>query len=1262
MARHVVYLMSLAIVFTVPAAADEPKTPEEEKPQWQRMLHGDDARKAADLQERIIAAEQADRYGEAIRLHEELLALRTKVQGADHWETVNRNAELHRARSVAALSTEGRANWRKSLEDHDEAKQLEAKNQYAKAQPLWEQCRCSCEHIFGEKDVQTATIYNNLAVNLNAQGNPVAAQTLFRTVLDLRLELLGKKHPATALSYRHLALSLDAEGKYTDAQPLFERALNIRREVLGERHAGTATAYSDLALNLIHIGKYAEAESLLRTALNLRLALFGVKHPETAVSYNNLGLNLNYLGKHADAEGMYRNALDARRELLGEKHPDTANSYNNLAASMNAQGMYADAQALHRKALRLRRELFGEKHRDVAQSYAGVAGCLYGQGKYADAQPLLQKALDLRRELLGEKHPDTAVSYNNLAVNLIALGKYSEAQTLNENALRLRLELLGEKHPDTTVSYNNLAANLDNQGKYAEAESLYRKALELSVELLGEKHPDTALSYNNLATNLDAQGKYADAQPLLKKALDLHLELFGEKPRLTALSYANLAVNLAAQGKYAAAQPLYQKALELVRELLGEKHPATAQSYNNLAFNLTGQGKYADAQPLLVKAATSYEAARLAVANGGLDRAAFGADRSPYRLQTATEARLGHDSAAWTAAEADLARGLSDETASRHGVVVTPAEQNRQAAVDARLNQLQPLILQLVTKQATTDEEKDELGELQDERRALESELAELAVALSQRELATLGQVQPAIPADAALVLWVDVNDWAGKLQEHWGCVGRGSGDPIWERLPGTGPEGKWTDDDSALPQELREAVAGGASSAKCADLARKLYAQRIAPLEKHLAGVTRLFVVPVNAMAVVPVEVLTDKFTISYVPSGTFLARLKDRPASSAGSLLALGDPVFPPIEPPKDLPLPPGGLLITQVLPSGNAAQARLQPGDVLLKYAGSELTAVEQLGKLVQVHAQDKSVPIGIWRDGETADRDLAPGKLGVVLDRQPAPEAIAGKRKADVMLAALARGGDWNELPGSAVEVARLTKLMGDQQATTLTRSAASEQELEQLRAAGNLAGFRYLHFATHGEPNNARSFESALILAQDHVSREIPLGGGKYYDGRLTANEVLETWNLNADLVTLSACESALGRSGGGDGVLGFAQAFLLAGSRAVCLSLWKVDDTATALLMDRFYQNLLGKRPGLAKPMPKAAALAEAKRWLRGLSVDEAANLAADMTSGVARGKGEPALKLVLPAAEPQAAAKDENHPFSHPRYWAAFILIGDPD
>jgi CHAT domain-containing protein len=257
--------------------------------------------------------------------------------------------------------------------------------------------------------------------------------------------------------------------------------------------------------------------------------------------------------------------------------------------------------------------------------------------------------------------------------------------------------------------------------------------------------------------------------------------------------------------------------------------------------------------------------------------------------------------------------------------------------------------------------------------------------------------------------------------------------------------------------------------------------------------------------------------------------------------------------------------------------AAEARLQAGDVLVAYAGEGLTSLEQLDKLLAAQAGAKSVVVRIWRDGQErlTERELARGRLGVALAKEPAREAITARRQTDRLLAKLTRGEDSAELPGTQVEITRLAGLFDPQSVTSLTRASASEQRLDALRKNDGLKTFRYLHFATHGKANNVRAFDSALVLTRPAQLPE-PRVGEPYLEGRLTAAEVLEFWKLDADLVTLSACESGLGPEGGGDGLLGFAQAFLLAGSWAVCLTLWEVDDTATVLLMDRFYRTRLG--------------------------------------------------------------------------------------
>jgi len=408
---------------------------------------------------------------------------------------------------------------------------------------------------------------------------------------------------------------------------------------------------------------------------------------------------------------------------------------------------------------------------------------------------------------------------------------------------------------------------------------------------------------------------------------------------------------------------------------------------------------------------------------------------------------------------------------------------------------------------------------------------------------------------------------------------------------------------------------------------------------------------------------VLAEGRMVSYCLSGTLFTHLRQQKPPTGQGLLALGDPNFQ-LRPAHKSPLPDHGLLITFVAPQSNAATAELRPGDVLLRYGNTELRSRDDLR--IQLPGDDRKarVPVTVWRlerkDGQLVanpmELTVGPGPLGVTLASEPAPVALAERRRIELQTAR--RGGDWQELPGTRFEVERLAQLFRDDQADArvLLDGQASKRTLYDLARSGALGQYRYLHLATHGEVEPGFHLRSRLILSRDpSAGQELP-----GFDGELTAEEILRQWHLKAELVTLSACQTALGTHSHGEGHVGFANTLLLTGARSVVLSLWKVDDAATALLMERFYQNLLGQRVGLKKPLPKAEALAEAKQWLRTLSRKEVLERVADLTRGVSRGKDRPALPRL--AAVPKVTEGDKDTPFAHPYYWAAFVLFGDPD
>ncbi|MCK6461558.1 MAG: CHAT domain-containing protein, partial [Planctomycetes bacterium] len=150
------------------------------------------------------------------------------------------------------------------------------------------------------------------------------------------------------------------------------------------------------------------------------------------------------------------------------------------------------------------------------------------------------------------------------------------------------------------------------------------------------------------------------------------------------------------------------------------------------------------------------------------------------------------------------------------------------------------------------------------------------------------------------------------------------------------------------------------------------------------------------------------------------------------------------------------------------------------------------------------------------------------------------------------------------------------------------------------ALGQRPRWRAVHLACHGTVDPKRPLLSALVLAPSEGS-----------DGLLSSADLFGL-TIPADLVALSACETARGKSYEGEGVVGFVRTIMLAGAPRVLVSLWKVDDEATRALMVKFYE--------LWRTRPAAAALREAQHFV---------------------------------------ASKEE---WRHPCYWAAWQLWGLPD
>jgi CHAT domain-containing protein len=204
-----------------------------------------------------------------------------------------------------------------------------------------------------------------------------------------------------------------------------------------------------------------------------------------------------------------------------------------------------------------------------------------------------------------------------------------------------------------------------------------------------------------------------------------------------------------------------------------------------------------------------------------------------------------------------------------------------------------------------------------------------------------------------------------------------------------------------------------------------------------------------------------------------------------------------------------------------------------------------------------------------------------------------------KKADTTSRAFSLNGEYiTPLPETETEVETINQIYVDK--GFFSKSFIKEAAHESLIKSGELAKYDFIHFATHGFVNSQYTELSGLLLTQDSSSSE---------DGILYTGEILGL-TLKAELVTLSACETALGKKIEGEGVRGLTTAFIFAGARSVISSLWKVADESTSLLMIDFYNELHAGKD-------KVSALRAAK----------------------------------------QSLLKSEK--YKHPYYWAPFIQIG---
>jgi CHAT domain-containing protein len=974
------------------------------------------------------------------------------------------------------------------------------------------------------------------------------------------------------------ANTLRAAGKFGEASDVGRQVLARYRKAIPVTTFNTLIMVAWQAELEERAERWPEAESLRKEIIAELTKFVGAENWQTVDSR----LALEYLNRLRALQP------DERRELY-------------RAAELSLPFVReSPAESLKRAAqgLAIRKRLLGTKSVWYAVSLNNVGLQHFLSGDLVTAESRYVEACELYREIIGENHPNYAQTLHNLAGVYESMGDLARARSLYEEACAIKKSTLGADHQEYAGSLLSLGVLSYTAGDPAGAEAAAIEARDVFRRTLSEYSPQYARAQYVLGSLYTARGEPDRAAPLLEEARKIYKTTLGEKDFQYARCLGSLAHVRFAQRKLAESEALYLEALAVCKETLGVEHPAYGAALDQLAFLYATSSDAQRDEP--AKAEKLYREA-LAISRRSLEETSvLQSERQQLAMGQSLRylldnyVALGVNSGrnartvfanvlAWKGATLVRQRGMR-LAADDPNVAASFAKLQRTVGRLSSLSRAVPGAAQQVAWRA-------QLTELSTEKERLEAELSAKSAAFRQAtKPVALEDLLAALPQDAVLVDYLEyrralptTKDSAGRIRpvlferqlvafvvrraaaadEQVTMVPLGPAEPI------TAAVETWRKSFGAAPAAMKAGA--------------ELRAAVWEPLLNSIADAKTILVSTDGALGRMPLGALPGRETRKYLIEETRLAML----------------------------PVP-------QLLP-----------------------TLVSDTGKRT---AQHELLLLG------DVDYDTATDSAG-----QPAKKKQPRRPGANNLVDATRSPAEdklFDPLANTAGEIAAIGSLYAGlyevkpDDPISLVRGQAGEAKFRELAPR-----YRHLHLATHGFFAGAEYASALDAVASVNergrallVGRESPVVGtspgllsglalaganrepsGAADDGILTSQEIAALDLSGVDTVVLSACDTGLGATAGGEGLLGVQRAFQAAGVRTTVASYWKVDDLVTRLLMERFYRNLWDKE------MTRLDALREAQLYV-----------------------------LDHPEALRGGDAPQETKERTSPRLWGAFSLSGD--
>jgi CHAT domain-containing protein/Tfp pilus assembly protein PilF len=897
-----------------------------------------------------------------------------------------------------------------------------------------------------------------------------------------------------------------------------------------------------------------------------------------------------FVQKGDDAEALRITQLAARiAERIGDR-AGLGYVLNDLGSIHNRRNRRTQALECYQKSLAVFEEV-GDKKGKI-RALRGIGFVYESQNLFDKALVYYEKSLAISEEI-GDRSFTASV--------LINMGVSHDVMMRPELSLELyrRSRALSEELNDKVTlqqALNNTGTIYIDQGRFAEALEYIQKSLKILEEMGSDRDKKSlAIGLQNIGLIYRRQGRPDQALAYAHKSLKIWEEI-GDKFGIANLQN-NIGVAYKSQGLYDQALDWFQKSLQRYEEI---KHNwGVSRSLNNIGDAYRLQGRHEQARENLLKSLRLREGANdrsgIALTLNNLGRLYQAQGRNAETLEVGRRAarvaeEINEPESFWKARElmgkALLALGQPVEARSNFLAAIAAIEslrhevaggQQQQSFLEDKLDPWHGMIELLVSQkeyaEALSFAEQSKARVLLD---TLQAGRASLRKSLSPQEVQTEEEYRLRL-----VTLNSQLTSELRRDKPDSSRVAELKANIVKARLEYEAVEAGLYAAHSELKTHRGEASIINAEELKTLlpDETGALLEYVVADDRTYLFAITKAVG---RAEAELQVYTIPIKRTELANQTESFREQLAGRDLGFRASARKLYDLLLKPaqglLSGKSSLVIAPDHKLWELPFQALLAEDNRYVIETSSVSYAPSLTVLREMMAK----------------RDKHQPGRQIDPTVYALLALGNPAIGKETVERSALTL-----RDEKLDPLPEAEKEVKALGQLYGGARSKVYVGAGAREDRLK-----AEAAQARVLHFATHGILNDASPMYSHLALAQ----------GDKNEDGLLEAWELMQM-DLRADLVVLSACETARGRFGAGEGVIGLTWALFVAGAPSTVVSQWEVESVSARELMLGFHRRL---RAPSSKSLTKAEALRMA------------------------------ALKLM------------KNPSTGHPFYWAGFVLVGD--